>query len=144
VPRFEAVQTQSVQEAIEALFERAVPVLPVCEETFILEEYQIVASSWKSQRIFRGSKEQLIEVVSRNLERITQEDGFQQINVGVIKKDKCAQVSVSFGGSFVPVRVWRGEIHLYACGNTHHSIIPLVRHPECEQDQRWCRSSVPN
>ena len=118
--RFQDAQISSPKEAVRILFKEVMPQVPVLDTQRILEEYKDVAMSWGSRHLYDGSEKHIAQVVRRNLDRISREEGFQCFVIRLLKRDKCARVGALHGPGegFVPIRLWRDAGRVYACGNT--------------------------
>jgi hypothetical protein len=112
------VETRSCDEAVEALFRSALPVLPTLDKNVIDAAYSSVASSWPSSKeLMQGSESTLRPIVEATLRRMAARRDFSAFKVGLV--DSAAQVSTFLTNPerFVPLRMWKGANGLCLCGN---------------------------
>ena len=117
---FDEIATVSADEAMTALRTKAMAAIPVLDESFIRQLYIAVAGTWDSKRLYEGTLEEIFAIVHRNLVRLQGEVGFTTFTVATYKDDRCAQVLAAFSlrtSSFQPIRLWRSEEKVFACGN---------------------------
>lgn len=115
---FTEVFSRSAEHAERILFEEAVPATPIETEARIRNDYESLQRVWRPEVLVEDTESVVRGIVLRNLQRIAGEPGFEEFAVTVCGRDvKGAQVNACFAASFVPVRVWRCEHKLYACGN---------------------------
>jgi hypothetical protein len=117
-PSFAPVETKSYDEAVPALFGRALPGLPVLDKNIIEAAYATVAGSWTlSRELMQGGEAKLRPIVEATLRRLAVRRDFSVFKVEQV--DSAAQVSTILTNPlrFVPLRVWKGADGLYLCCN---------------------------
>jgi hypothetical protein len=115
--QFNEEYTKNAQEAVEILFGKALAVLPPISENEVLELYEPLRYSWSSKKLVKGSTSHVRKIVLSNVEQLRKRADFNTMKVEVLSDQKCAQISVFFENSFVPVRVWSTADAVFACGN---------------------------
>lgn len=116
---FDEVSSSSAEETERILFEKAVPATPFETEDRIRNDYEHLQRSWGTKMLVENTEPIVRSVVLRNLQRIASEPGFEEFVIIVDNRDvKFAQVNAFFSSSFVPMRVWRCEHKIFACGNS--------------------------
>ena len=116
---FREETSSSAEQALQILFEKALPATPSETERRIQADYESLQRTWDSEILVEDAGPAVREVVLRNLQRIAEEPGFEEFAVVVDDRDvRFAQVNAFFSAAFIPVRVWRCEDKVYACGNS--------------------------
>ncbi len=111
------IQTPSALEATNALFEQALPSIPVWDQQRIEMEFEGFKQAWGSKRLIGGTKENLRKLVQSNLEKTTREFGFHFFTVDIMPQLGCGQVMAWSDGNAASVCLWRSDGGLYLCGN---------------------------
>ncbi len=111
------IQTTSAIEATNALFEQALPTIPVWDQERIEIEFDGFKLAWGSKRLIPGTKESLRKLVQSNLEKTTLEFGFHFFTVDVMPQLGCGQVMAWSDGNGASVCLWRSDAGFYLCGN---------------------------
>jgi hypothetical protein len=111
------VQTTSAMEATNALFDQALPDIPMWNQARIENEFEGFKRAWGSKRLIPGTKESLRKLVQSNLETTTLEFGFHFFTVDVMDHLGCGQVVAWSDGNGASVCLWRSESGLHLCGN---------------------------
>jgi len=114
------VTTPSPVKATDILFREGVPAAPAEPAGKVRGDYESLQRSWGSEVLVEGTESVVRAVVLKNLQRIADEPEFREFDVGVEGDPDIgfAQINAIFSTLFVPVRVWRGQDKLYACGNS--------------------------
>jgi hypothetical protein len=120
MPEFTTVEgIVSPAEAVDILFERALPATPDVTTEEARRTYEFVRGAWGSQGLYSGTPDEMRQLILTNLQRMQAEDGFRSFSIEV-KADENhlrAMVVVFFAGSFQPVGVYRCGGTILACGN---------------------------
>jgi hypothetical protein len=115
--QFNEEYSKKPQEAVEILFGTAFPALPPISEGEVLALYEPLRHSWSSKKLVKGTALHVRKIVLSNIEQLCGRADFNTMKVAILSDQKCAQISVFFENSFVPVRVWRTPGAVFACGN---------------------------
>jgi hypothetical protein len=115
--QFNEEYTKNPQEAVELLFDKALATLSPISEKEVLELYEPLRYSWSSKKLVRGSASHVRKIVLSNVKQLHTRADFNTMKVQMLSDQKCAQISVFFKNSFVPVRVWLTADAVFACGN---------------------------
>ena len=117
---FESVFTQNTDEAMDALFEQALPVAPSVSAETVRQLHEMIRDSWWSKELVEGSREKIKPIVLANLRRIRRESqpAFEGFSVDVLLSSRAVQVTASIGDYFIPVRIWRSGDSYFVCGNS--------------------------
>ena len=105
------------REAVDILFDKALPALPKLSEEEVAQLYEQLKSKWSSKILVKGPTSRVKEIVLANVERLRQREGFDSISVDSYWELKCAQISVIYENTFMPVRIWSTADAVFACGN---------------------------
>ncbi|MBN2370953.1 MAG: 50S ribosomal protein L10 [Vicinamibacteria bacterium] len=112
--------TTSPGEAVEELFEKAVPQSPEVAVDRVKREFEGLKGAWGSRELLCESESDLKSRVLSNLERTARETGFKRFDVNIAGAMGCAQiVSSSDGDTATSVCVWTTSGGLYICGNAN-------------------------
>ncbi len=115
---FEPVSTKRAEDAVAALFDKALAATSSLSIDAVQSHYDMLKGAWYSQKLFRGSRDQIRSVVLKNLRRIQSEAGFRDFTISVELTRGAAQIFASVRPYAIPVCVWRsGDVYL-ACGNS--------------------------
>lgn len=120
LPEFSAVEgIVSPPEAVDILFERALPAIPDVTVEEARGTYEFVRPVWGSQDLYSGTPAEMKQLILANLERMRAEDGFRSLRVEVNPDENHlrAMVVVFFADSFQPVGVYRSGDTVLVCGN---------------------------
>lgn len=115
---FEPVSTKSAEDAVAVLFDKALASTPNLSIDAVKFHYDILKGPWYSQKLFRGSREQIRSLVLKNLRRIQSEAGFQGFQISVELRRCAAQVFATVRPYAIPVCVWRSGDVYFVCGNS--------------------------
>jgi hypothetical protein len=132
LPEFEPFTTSDPRKAVDTLFGKAIPTLPVLDQGQIEDAYRRVQPSWGSQALVEGSAEEVKEVVLSNATLLARQPGFNTFQVVVLsgrgyEGEEAAQIDALYEHVFAPIRVWRTESAYFACGNQQFKALPAKR-----------------
>jgi hypothetical protein len=118
----EDMQVSTPPEAIAALFHRgAIARIPAGSAADVWACYIDVVKSWGDNGLYRGSVDQIRQIVSSNLTQLVSEPDFITLKLQTIKRDSATAAQVSAilrGRGMVGIRIWKCEDgQLCVCGN---------------------------
>jgi hypothetical protein len=114
---FNDLQTSSPKEAIDGLFEKALPLIPESTIEAIQAHYEGFIGPWESKKLINGTKAELYEKVLYNLEWTAREPGFYYFTVHVRPQTALAQIIAWADIKGASVCIWRTKDSYYLCGN---------------------------
>ena len=114
---FEKMYTKNPQEAASVVFEHAMAAVPEISPQKVKAYFNSVKGTFGSKALVEGSREKVQAAVLKNLQRLAAESGFEGFSVDTIANDECAQISVNYRRTFVPVRIWKTNKGFSACGD---------------------------
>jgi uncharacterized RDD family membrane protein YckC len=116
--KFEPVSTTSAEDAVAALFDKALAATPNLSIDAVESHFDMLKGPWCSQKLIRGSRDRIRSVVLENLRRIQSEAGFRDFTISVELTRGAAQLFANVRPYAIPLCVWRsGDVYL-ACGNS--------------------------
>ncbi len=120
LPEFTSVEgIVSPAEAVDVLFDRALPATPDVTVEEARRTYEFVRATWGSQALYSGTPGEMRQLILTNLQRMHAEDGFRsfRIEVNADENHLRAMVVVFSGDGFQPVGVYRSGDAVLVCGN---------------------------
>jgi hypothetical protein len=118
-PPFERLETTSAEAATAALFDEALPRVPVWDERSIRLAHRGFVEAWSSRELITGPKADLRRRVRLNLEWTAREPGFHHFEVFVSDQTGAGEVVSWADDRAASVCLWRSRSSLYLCGNLH-------------------------
>jgi hypothetical protein len=118
VAGFAGVQTTNPVEAVDILFDDAIPATPSITRGELEEGFRRIRALWGSTRLHSGSREHIKALILANLQRMCSSEVVDEIGIGVFAEQRAAQVSLRLKHiGFVQVRIWHSGDQFFACGN---------------------------
>lgn len=115
---FKPVSTKSPEDAVSALFDKALEATPNLSIDTVKSHYDRLKGPWSSQKLFQGSRDKLRSIVLANLRRIKSEPGFRGFEVSVELTQGAARIYATVPPYAIPISVWRAGENYLACGNS--------------------------
>jgi hypothetical protein len=114
---FNDLQTSSPKEAADALFKKALPLIPKSTIEAIQAHYEGFIGAWGARKLINGTKTALYDKVLYNLEWSSREPGFHYFTVHVRPQMELAQIITWADIKGASVCIWRTKDSYYLCGN---------------------------
>jgi len=122
LPGFTTVEgIVSPEEAVDILFEQALPATPDVAVEDARRTYEFVRATWGSHELYSGTRDGMRQLILTNLRRMHAEEGFGSFRVEVKPDENHLRAMVvvfSAAGSFQPVGVYRSGDTVLVCGNS--------------------------
>ena len=133
--KMKQISTKDEHEALTILFEQALGYNTDTNIEDIQEEFKGLARSWRSERIYQGSKYEMKDLIAGNLKRISSVEGFQTFRVENYDTSVGSQITCFFENYFTGIRVYRISDTYYVIGNSAFKPSKLVTNEPTKVDE---------